>query len=246
MELKQSHHPWLTKLLGSTTVILLVVVLAVVGVAAFFGNKVYQRQTEMQVTQEMVLSNLRIMNEQTIVSEVIKEKLGDKLTPDQQAKLAFTIVDGCRKNSIPISLVLGLIEKESTWNPKAVSSMGAIGLMQCMPDTAIRHFKARGLSFSLESLHDPVLNVSIGIDILLDKHETAQAQGRASKEDYIWALFYYCGKGDTYAREVIALSVGYKKRLDTPVQDMLRRAQEQEKLQAMAQAAVSEKKVAKK
>jgi hypothetical protein len=242
METKPQHSI-LMKVFGSINVLFALIIVGLVGMGAYFGNKVVQTQVELRASQEMVLSNLRIMNEQTVVSEILKEKLGDKLSIDQLTKLAFVIVDGCRKNNVPVYLVMGLIEQESTWNPKALSSMGAIGLMQVMPDTAVRIYKQRGLTFTLESLYDPVLNVSIGIDVLLDKQEAAIAQGKATKDDWIYALYYYCGKGDTYAREVIVRSVAYRKRLETPVQELLKRAQDQDRLASLAEAAIKDKKL---
>ena len=37
---------------------------------------------------------------------------------------------------VPRELVHSIIEVESGWHPRAVSSKGAVGLMQLMPDTA--------------------------------------------------------------------------------------------------------------
>jgi len=39
---------------------------------------------------------------------------------------------------VPVDLVEAIIDEESAWNPFAVSPKGAIGLMQLMPETALR------------------------------------------------------------------------------------------------------------
>ena len=39
---------------------------------------------------------------------------------------------------VPVELVEAIIEEESDWNPYAVSRKGAAGIMQLMPETAIR------------------------------------------------------------------------------------------------------------
>jgi soluble lytic murein transglycosylase-like protein len=39
---------------------------------------------------------------------------------------------------VPVELVSAIIEEESRWNPYAVSTKGAVGVMQLMPGTAVR------------------------------------------------------------------------------------------------------------
>lgn len=39
---------------------------------------------------------------------------------------------------VPVELVEAIIDEESGWNPCAVSSKGAAGIMQLMPETALR------------------------------------------------------------------------------------------------------------
>ena len=41
-----------------------------------------------------------------------------------------------RADGVPLELVEAIIETESGWQPNAVSSKGAVGLMQLMPETA--------------------------------------------------------------------------------------------------------------
>ena len=39
---------------------------------------------------------------------------------------------------VPVELVAAIIDEESGWNPYAVSTKGAVGIMQLMPATAVR------------------------------------------------------------------------------------------------------------
>lgn len=54
---------------------------------------------------------------------------------DFSARCAVTYASAFQ---VPVELVDAVIQVESGWNPYAISSRGAEGLMQLMPDTAIR------------------------------------------------------------------------------------------------------------
>ena len=60
------------------------------------------------------------------------EKVGKSTNPSLK-ELTIRVAD---KNSIPASLLQKLIQIESDFNPKALSSRGAMGLGQIMPETA--------------------------------------------------------------------------------------------------------------
>jgi soluble lytic murein transglycosylase len=52
------------------------------------------------------------------------------------AELERLIDQHCGSHALDAKLVRALIQVESGWNPTAVSRVGAVGLMQLMPDTA--------------------------------------------------------------------------------------------------------------
>ena len=59
-------------------------------------------------------------------------------------------------------LVKALIKKESKTNPDALSSKGAIGLMQIMPKTASEIAERLSISLDDNSLRDPEINIMFG------------------------------------------------------------------------------------
>lgn len=66
-------------------------------------------------------------------------------------------------------LIAGLIREESVYDPRALSPVGAIGLMQLMPDTGRRVAREAGLSgFAVEQLYTPDVNLTLGVRYLAD------------------------------------------------------------------------------
>ena len=64
------------------------------------------------------------------------------------------------KHKMDPKLLHAVIQAESAYNPKAISSAGAIGLMQLMPDTARR--------YGVTDRYDPEQNVDGGTRYLKD------------------------------------------------------------------------------
>lgn len=87
----------------------------------------------------------------------------------------FELIEAeCEVADIDPYLVCAIIKAESGFNPEAVSSVGAIGLMQVMPDTAAWILEKNNVNndeiVNLD-LQNPVENITIGIkylDFLLD------------------------------------------------------------------------------
>ena len=63
-------------------------------------------------------------------------------------------------NRVDVALVKAVMHVESGFNPNAVSPKGASGLMQLMPETAVR--------YGVEDIFDPVQNVQGGVRYLKD------------------------------------------------------------------------------
>ena len=73
----------------------------------------------------------------------------------------------CDEYGVDYDMVKAVIQTESSWNHKAVSTSGAIGLMQILPSTAKDEFNTPE-----QDLYDPYVNVTVGIKYLshLNKH----------------------------------------------------------------------------
>ena len=101
------------------------------------------------------------------------------------------VVTLAKQNHLPPELVLAIIEIESNFNPMAVSSQDARGLMQVMPEWVPK----MGLS-KVRELHDIDTNIRCGIEVL-KVHIFEDAKGSITK-----GLYYYVGKSDSYAPKV--------------------------------------------
>jgi len=67
----------------------------------------------------------------------------------------------CWEYGVDYEMVKAVIQTESDWNHKAVSTSGAIGLMQVLPSTAKSEFNT-----PKQDLFDPYVNVTVGIKYL--------------------------------------------------------------------------------
>ncbi len=82
-------------------------------------------------------------------------------------RLTRTILDESMRAQIEPRLILGLIHVESSGNPRAVSKVGAMGLMQLRPQTAAAMARELAIPWEgSESLFDPDLNVRLGVHYL--------------------------------------------------------------------------------
>lgn len=81
-----------------------------------------------------------------------------------EAELEPTILRFSNRYQVPPALIRAVIKAESDFNARAVSRAGAVGLMQLMPQTAVR--------LDVKDLYDPEANIEGGtkyLRFLLDK-----------------------------------------------------------------------------
>jgi soluble lytic murein transglycosylase len=116
----------------------------------------------------------------------------------QQRRLAMAIVREARANGLDPLLVVAVIHCESSFNNYAVSGVGAMGLMQVMPDTG--SYLADKAGFKLQrhsNLFDSELNIELGTAYLANLIERFGTPERA--------LVAY-NAGPTLARKILAQS----------------------------------------
>ncbi|MCP4036967.1 MAG: lytic transglycosylase domain-containing protein [bacterium] len=90
--------------------------------------------------------------------------------PDSEiVRLTATILREAQRHELDPTLILGLIQVESSGNPAAVSKVGALGLMQLRPSTASAVAQDLGIAWQgADSLFEPNLNVSLGVHYLAE------------------------------------------------------------------------------
>jgi soluble lytic murein transglycosylase-like protein len=112
-----------------------------------------------------------------------------RVASGESTAIAHAVLDAANRFAMSPVLLLGVIATESGFNRRAVSSMGAKGLMQVLP-SAHPQLVSGG-----KDLSDPAVNVAIGSSILRGYLDAAGG-------DVNSALSRYSGGGKGYARRV--------------------------------------------
>ena len=81
--------------------------------------------------------------------------------------VAETVVDEAAAHDLEVGMVMAVIQVESAGYHRAVSPVGALGLMQLMPNTGREMAERLDIEwFGRETLFDPVVNVKLGVAYL--------------------------------------------------------------------------------
>lgn len=103
---------------------------------------------------------------ESTLSHIFEDRLlGVSIERDLPRRLAHHLYKLCVKHRMDPAFVLSVIQVESSFRADAVSSAGAVGLMQLMPGTA-RRLAARHVT--VKALQDPFLNLELGVTYLRD------------------------------------------------------------------------------
>jgi len=98
-----------------------------------------------------------------------------------------------RDNQLPPSLVAAVILHESEFRPNATSPVGALGLMQLMPDTGRWVHEHLESGSGIPDLKDPSVNVHLGVSYL-------SYLGRRFQGNWVAALAAY-NAGPEFVRD---------------------------------------------
>jgi soluble lytic murein transglycosylase-like protein len=121
------------------------------------------------------------------------EEMQSNLSPDEEVHLAHQVYHYSNQHSLDPLLVLSVIQVESEFSSRAVSPVGAMGIMQVMPATARYITERRGWSWPGESrLFDPSFNIRLATSYLSELIEKFESVEEA-------LIAYNCGEGTMQA-----------------------------------------------
>ena len=106
-----------------------------------------------------MLTDLKAQNEaENITTATGKRKVNAQVLPAGSKDIESMILQSAKKYGVDPRLVSAVAETESNYRPDAVSSAGAVGVMQLMPETAS--------SLGVQNIYDPGQNIDGGVKYL--------------------------------------------------------------------------------
>jgi soluble lytic murein transglycosylase-like protein len=125
-------------------------------------NPLYKRIIKTSPYRLKMISENRFRTRENNIYPTLFHSFSNKFSNRSINKNKFSdlIANAAYRNGVEEKLVHAVIQTESAYNSSAVSSAGAVGLMQLMPDTARR--------YGVLNRTDPVQNVDGGTRYLKD------------------------------------------------------------------------------
>ncbi len=148
-----------------------------------------EKKVDSVTLQRKDLENLRTKE---AIYSILKSK---GISLSQGIDIAEVVVTQSENLEIPISLILAVMKKESMFNPTAVSSQSALGLMQVHPVTWNEYAAKLKLNVSTYAAFDPVTNVIVATNIIKDLYD--HYRKTAPSDSDLWESVlsaYYAGR----------------------------------------------------
>ena len=175
-----------------------------------------------EIIETDINTELKMNTEMKAVSAYIRKvsKTKSKLISDY---IAYSIITVSNKKNISIDLIVGLMYVESLFDPFAISTVGAKGLMQIY-DKGIGCIKKTGkckITFDQSKIFNVKYNIECGTEILIRKIDEINAD-RNKKKKYKRAvldeaLYRYVGGDSKYVdnvnkmrNEFVVFFIGFK------------------------------------
>jgi len=136
------------------------------------------------------------------------------------------IIQECKNENIDPFIVLGVIKRESDFNPSAKGTFGERGLGQLMENTAKPVAENLGYDYDSDKLFDTMYNLKLTITQLaylkemydgdIHKMLTAYNRGQQGLEDYIKSRKLKCENPEIsdYSLKVLQFAAEYKEEFD--------------------------------
>lgn len=130
-----------------------------------FQNKLFQLKVfYYEKTVNDLLDKAQVRREKESQMLAFMNRYDSPLSQSQRKAYIRFLVNEARKYDLDPSLVLSLVAVESAFDPKVVSSKGAVGMTQLLPYVAKAMSKNAGVSWNgRETLEDPFTNTRIGL-----------------------------------------------------------------------------------
>ena len=164
----------------------LTIVAAIMVVAATIGGLKQPSERVSHIGDETAMTVSAGIDIPSIPRELVDHLTNHYRVPNALVERIIALVwSHAPANDFDPLLILVLIGVESSLNPSAVSSAGAEGLMQVMPQVHSARVTAHG---QRASLFDPEVNIQIGVSILRDMVAASNGELSSALQRYNGAL----------------------------------------------------------
>ena len=180
------------------------IVLAIFTVGGFAGYTIGVVSAKCTATIEVVESNPPVETTEVTTTHPV-DSIGIYYDCPLSCDLQDYIRMLCEKNDIPMSLIIALIDVESSFRPNVVSETNDYGLMQIN----IGNHKWLYENYGITNIFDPYQNIFSGITLLSEKYDGVQSLNKSlmvynlgiSKAKQLWAQGVY---ETSYTKKVLS------------------------------------------